>query len=232
MAMSSESLDPTVQSYQQQAEQAEKSPFPIFLKIGRVLVWIVYAIVLVNAILLSLAFILHLAGANPDSGFVEWVYRSVDHAMRPFRGIFPTREIGDNSVLDFSLLFAAIVYFVVALLLDLVVRWFTQRLYLQQQETARLRAQADYAVQQAAADRYAADQAVREAAAREYAAQQAAANQYAIAQAAAREALAQHAAREPGPSQAVKAKPASPAAPVDPTTPATSADPTTPATSD
>jgi uncharacterized protein YggT (Ycf19 family) len=219
--MSTGAVDPTVQGYQQAAEQAEKSPFPIFLKIGRVLVWIVYAIVLVNAILLTLAFMLRLFGANPDAGFVEWVYRSVDHAMRPFRGIFPTQEIGDNSVLDFSLLFAAIVYFVLALLLDLVLRWLTQRLYFRQQETARLRAQADYAAQQSATDRYAADQAVREAAAREYAAQQAAANQYAIAQAAAREVLAQHAAQSPGPSQAVKAKPAGPATPADPTAPVT-----------
>src|SRR3954471_6292047 len=112
----SQPLDPVVQEYEQRAEEAERSAVPIFLKIGRVLVWIVYAIVLVTAILLTLAFFLELAGANPNAGFVQWVYRSTDRAMRPFRGIFPEQQISDQSVLDFSLLFAAIFYFVVALL--------------------------------------------------------------------------------------------------------------------
>src|SRR5262245_3657557 len=147
--MSQQPLDPVVQQYEQRAEEAESSPVPIFLKIGRVLVWIVYAIVLVTAILLTLAFFLELAGANPDAGFVQWVYRSTDRAMRPFRGIFPEQQITDDSVLNFSLLFAAIVYFIVALLLDVVVRWLSSRLRRQERETAALRAQADDAARRA-----------------------------------------------------------------------------------
>src|SRR5262245_39806535 len=126
--MSQQPLDPVAQDYEQRAEEAESSPVPIFLKIGRIIVWVVYAIVLVTAILLTLAFFLELAGANPNAGFVQWVYRSTDRAMRPFRGIFPEQQITDDSVLNFSLLFAAIVYFVVALLLDALLRWFAVRL--------------------------------------------------------------------------------------------------------
>ena len=158
--------------------------------------WVIYAIVLVTAIVLTLAFFLRLAGANPEADFVEWVYRSAERAMRPFRGIFPTQPIGDASVLDTSLLFAAVFYFVVALLVDILLRWLTQRLHREERDISQARSQADLVAQQAAAQQYAADQAVHQAAAREYAAQQAAAQQYAIAQAAARDVMAEQ-ARQP-----------------------------------
>ena len=208
-------VDPTVEEYERRADQAERSPVPTFLKIGRAIVWVVYAIVLLTAINLTLAFFLRLAGANPEAGFVEWVYRNAEYAMRPFRGIFPTHEIGDASVLDTSLLFAAVVYFIVALLIDILLRWLTHRLRREELEISQARAQADIVAQQAAAQQYASNQAVQEAAAREYAAQQAAAQQYAIAQAAAREVVAQQATQYPQPSQAVRAKPAAPAPPDD-----------------
>jgi uncharacterized protein YggT (Ycf19 family) len=202
--------DPTVQEYRQRAEDAERSPIPVFLKIGKVIVWLVYALVLVTALLLTLAFFLRLGGANPTSGFVEWVYRSTERAMEPFRGIFPTHDINGSSVLDTSLLFAAVVYFVVALLVDILLRWITERLRRQERDIAQARAQADLATQQAAAQQHVADSAAQQAAAREYAAQQAAAQQYAIAQAAAREVVAQQTTQYAQPTQAVRAKPAPP----------------------
>src|SRR5262245_13052214 len=163
--MSQQPLDPIAQDYEHRAEEAESSPLPIFLKIGRVIVWIVYAIVLVTAILLTLAFFLELAGANPNAGFVQWVYRSTERAMRPFRGIFPEQQINDQSTLDFSLLFAAVFYFVIALLLDALMRWLSARLRRREQQTATLRAQADEAARRAVAEHYAMERAAREAAA-------------------------------------------------------------------
>ena len=208
--MSYRAVDPTVQEYEQRAEDAERSPIPVFLKIGKVIVWIVYALVLLWAILLTVAFFLRLAGANPDSGFVEWVYRSTERAMQPFRGIFPTHDINGSSVLDTSLLFAAIVYFVIALLVDILLRWFTERIRRQERDVAQARAQADLVAQQSAAQQHAADSAAQQAAARAYAAQQAAAQQYAIAQAAAREVVAQQTTQFVQPSAPVRAKPAPP----------------------
>jgi hypothetical protein len=38
------------------------------------------------------------------------VYRNVERIMEPFRGMFPTHALNDRSVVDFSLLFAMIVY--------------------------------------------------------------------------------------------------------------------------
>jgi uncharacterized protein YggT (Ycf19 family) len=207
--MSNASTDAMARASEERAEQAEQSPWPVFLRIGRVVVWIVWALVLVTAILLLLAFVLQLFGANPDAGFVQWVERSTQRAMAPFRGIFPTHQLSDDSTLDMSLLFAAIVYFIVALLIDGVLRWITQRLRRQEREAAQLRVEADQLARQAAAERHAAQVAGQEAAAREYARQQAAADQYAVAQAAAQEALAHQQAQAA--AQSIRAKPAAPA---------------------
>jgi uncharacterized protein YggT (Ycf19 family) len=92
-------------------------------KISKVLLWLVYAWVVIDIVLLFLAFLLRLFGANPDAGFTEWVYRSVQRAMAPFRGIFEPIVLSDQSVLDTSLLFAMIVYGFVALLLRLAIDW-------------------------------------------------------------------------------------------------------------
>jgi uncharacterized protein YggT (Ycf19 family) len=184
-------IDPTIQEYERRAEEAERSPLLPLLKVARAVVWAVYAIALAMAILLTVAFLLHLAGANPQSSFVEWVYRSTENAMRPFRGIFPTHDVGGSSVLDVSYLVAAIVYLVLALLVDGVHRWLTVRLHRRQREASLAREQADIARQRSAAQAHATEYASQQTAAREYAAHQAAADQYAIAHAAAQEALAQ-----------------------------------------
>ena len=98
------------------------------IRIGRALLWLVYAWVAVTVVLLFLAFVLLLFGANPDAGFVEWVYRSVDRAMAPFRGIFEPVVLTDQSVLDVSILFAIVVYVFVALALNSAVAWVTGEL--------------------------------------------------------------------------------------------------------
>jgi uncharacterized protein YggT (Ycf19 family) len=183
--------DPTVQEYERRAEEYEHSPLLVLLKVARVVVWAVYAFALVTGALLTTAFLLHLAGANPEASFVEWVYRSTERAMRPFRGIFPTQDVGGSSVLDFSYLVAAIVYFVIALLVDGLHRWLTGKLRRQQREAGRARAQADMAAQRAVERQQADERSAQQAAAREYAAHQAAAQQYAISRVAAQEVLAQ-----------------------------------------
>jgi uncharacterized protein YggT (Ycf19 family) len=183
--------DPMVQEYERRAEEYEHSPLLVLLKVARVVVWAVYAFALVTGALLTTAFLLHLAGANPEASFAEWVYRSTERAMRPFRGIFPTQDVGGASVLDFSYLVAAIVYFVIALLVDGLHRWLTGKLRRQQREAGRARAQADMAAQRAVERQQADERSAQQAAAREYAAHQAAAQQYAISRVAAQEVLAQ-----------------------------------------
>ena len=95
---------------------------------SKVLLWIVYAWLVVDVVLLFIAFLLQLLGANPDASFVDWVYRSIERAMAPFRGIFQPITLSDQSVLDTSLLFAMIVYGIVALFLRAGIDWVTAHL--------------------------------------------------------------------------------------------------------
>ena len=101
----------------------------IAIKTGQVLLWLVYVWVTVTLVLLLLAFILLLFGADPTAGFVEWVYRSSERAMAPFRGIFEPVVLSDQSVLDVSVLFAMIVYSFVALGLHAAIYWVTGLLH-------------------------------------------------------------------------------------------------------
>jgi hypothetical protein len=98
----------------------------VVVKVARVLLWLVYIWVTITLVLLLLTFILELFGANPDAGFVEWVYRSVDTAMAPFRGIFKAIHLTSDSTLDTSVLFAMIVYGFVAIGLHVAIDWITR----------------------------------------------------------------------------------------------------------
>ena len=75
-----------------------------------------------------MAFFLRLFGANPSADFAEWVYTAAARIMEPFRGIFPTTQITERVVFDPSLLFAIIVYSILALALHSLIAWFTRRL--------------------------------------------------------------------------------------------------------
>jgi uncharacterized protein YggT (Ycf19 family) len=114
----------------------------IVIKICRALVWIVYAWVAITIVLLFLAFLLQLLGADPSAGFVEFIYRSTARAMAPFRGIFESVPLSDNSVLDISILFAIIVYSFVALGLGIALDWVTGKL-----QTAQDQARYDAALE-------------------------------------------------------------------------------------
>jgi len=93
------------------------------IKLARALVWLVYAWTAVTIVLLLLAFLLQLLGADPTAGFVEWVYRSTQRAMAPFRGIFDSITLSDESVFDVSILFAIIVYGFVSIGLNVALDW-------------------------------------------------------------------------------------------------------------
>lgn len=94
-----------------------------FVRLVRLLVFAVYLFVLVKLVLLTLGFFLRLFGASTDAEFTRWVYRNVDNTMDPFRGMFPSRTVSDHSMIDTSLLFAMIVYAIVAIALHLVITW-------------------------------------------------------------------------------------------------------------
>jgi uncharacterized protein YggT (Ycf19 family) len=123
------------------------------LKVGKILTGIVYAIFVVYIVILTLAFFLRLFGANPAADFAEWVYNAAARIMEPFRGIFPTTQIGDTAVFDASLLFAIIVYAILALALQSLIAWFVGRLTALQREAERDRYYAQVEAAQAGATR-------------------------------------------------------------------------------
>jgi hypothetical protein len=200
----------TVQYYENIAEKQEKSPVPWLIKLCRAIVWIFYAVVVLNTILLGLTFLLELFGANPEAGFVDWIYRSTERAMQPFHDIFPTVEFSERSVLDVSVLFAIVIYLILVVALQTLLNWLQRKLIEQQTKMAQARATANavaldeesriaaaqaYGRQQAAWQSAARQDAARQEAARQEAARQTAAAQAAAAAAAASQAAAQSAAQ-------------------------------------
>lgn len=65
---------------------------------------------------LGFRFILKLFGANPNNGFVAWIYEMSGALLAPFRGIFPTTVFENRYVFEFSTLFAMLMYAIIALL--------------------------------------------------------------------------------------------------------------------
>jgi uncharacterized protein YggT (Ycf19 family) len=98
------------------------------LRVAKAVVVFVYVFVLIDLVLLALGFFLRLFGASTDADFTRWVYRSVDRIMEPFRGMFPTRALSEESVLDTSLLFAMIVYSILGIALHALVAWLTDKI--------------------------------------------------------------------------------------------------------
>lgn len=71
--------------------------------------------------ILGLRFILKLFGANENAGFVSWVYEMSSGLLDPFRGIFTTRVFENRYVLEFSTLFAMLIYALIALLIIAII---------------------------------------------------------------------------------------------------------------
>jgi uncharacterized protein YggT (Ycf19 family) len=95
---------------------------------ARALTYLVYGFVIVALVILGLGFLLVLFGANPEAGFAEWVYRSLDRVMAPFRGLFEPIQLTGASVLDTSVLFAMVVYCLAGMALQALIGWLSQRL--------------------------------------------------------------------------------------------------------
>ena len=105
-------------------------------KVARGLVYLVYFWVVLSIVILVLGFFLLLFGANPDASFAEWTYRALDRVMKPFRGIFESVDLSGNSVLDVSVLFAMIVYGILALALRALIDWLTYRIVVVQRQAS------------------------------------------------------------------------------------------------
>lgn len=61
-------------------------------------------------VFLGVRFLFRLLGANPNNGFVSWLYDVSGQLLEPFRGIFPVEAVEPGYVLEFSTLFAMVAY--------------------------------------------------------------------------------------------------------------------------
>ena len=131
--------DSTVQEYERRAEEYEHSPLLVLLKIavgcgvGRLRLRPRHRGPADDRLCS-----LQLAGANPDASFVEWVYRSTGNGpcARSAASSRPRTSMARRCS-TCPILVAAIVYLVIALLVDGVHRWLTVRLRRQAGEAGR-----------------------------------------------------------------------------------------------
>jgi hypothetical protein len=135
------------------------------LWVVRALSYLLYFYLIVVEIILFIGFFLLLFGANPDSGFTQWAYRNLEKVMDPFRGIFTPIQLGTTAndvpaIFATSVLFAMLIYGIVALVLSAVIGWLSGRLtqihaaeedLANQAEAARQEAEAQQRRQAAAA---------------------------------------------------------------------------------
>ena len=63
------------------------------LWVGKLFVLVIYLVLLAYSVIVGMAFVLQLLGANPTSDFADWVYRAAASITEPFRGIFPTTQV-------------------------------------------------------------------------------------------------------------------------------------------
>jgi hypothetical protein len=86
-----------------------------------ILTKVIYGAFGLAELFLGLRFILKLFGANASNDFVNWVYETSGAILDPFRGIFPTQVFKSTFVVEFSTLFAIIIYALIAMLLVYVI---------------------------------------------------------------------------------------------------------------
>lgn len=100
-----------------QANQGSGLSVVLRIVVGLVELWMI-----IMVLILAAAFVMGLLGANPDAGFAEWIYNRTGEIMTPFNGLFEPIELTGDAVVQTSLLFAILVYGVLAAVLSAVGR--------------------------------------------------------------------------------------------------------------
>lgn len=83
---------------------------PGYLRLSKVIAYILYVWVIIGVVSLTLRVLLLLLSANTSAGFVDFVYRVSSDYLEPFRGIFPSKTVGESGYLDVAAIFAIVVY--------------------------------------------------------------------------------------------------------------------------
>jgi len=89
--------------------------------------WLVNAVFGLIEFIIGLRVLLKLLGANVAAPFVNWVYETSQPLLYPFEGMFPTPRLRTGSVIEFSALFALIVYALIAYAIGEILAYWTIR---------------------------------------------------------------------------------------------------------
>ncbi len=87
-----------------------KIVIPGYLRISKIIAYLLYLWVVIGIISLVLRVFLLLFSANPTTPFVKFVYNVSGDYLNPFRGIFASRPVSETGYLDVAAIFAIIVY--------------------------------------------------------------------------------------------------------------------------
>ncbi len=101
---------------------------PAYLRISRILAYIMYAWVIFGIAVLLLRVFLLAFSANLGAPFANFIYRTSNDYLEPFRGIFPPRQLGETGYLDVAALFAIIIYLFIAWLFSTLVTYIQHKI--------------------------------------------------------------------------------------------------------
>jgi hypothetical protein len=110
----------------------------VFIKISRAISYLVYGYSLVASVFLGITFFLLLFSANATTPFVKFMYQTSAAFLGPFRDIFPVRSINQTGYFSPSILFAIIMYMILALCMNALINYVTLRMVKHQKELEKL----------------------------------------------------------------------------------------------
>ncbi|MGB4758736.1 MAG: hypothetical protein WBP26_01645 [Candidatus Saccharimonadales bacterium] len=106
----------------------------MFIKASRVITYIGYGFAMVATVFLTIGFFMLLFGASTDAAFTRFIYRVAGEFLAPFRGIFPSHDVGETGYFSASALFAIVIYLFAALLLHALITYITAKQVKHQKE--------------------------------------------------------------------------------------------------
>ncbi len=96
---------------------------PGYLRVSRILAYVMYAWVILGITVITLRVFLLAFSANLNAPFAQFIYRTSNDYLEPFRGIFLPKAIGETGYLDVAALFAIIIYLFIAWLFSSLVQF-------------------------------------------------------------------------------------------------------------
>jgi uncharacterized protein YggT (Ycf19 family) len=80
------------------------------MKAQSIIIYLINVTIGIAQTIIGLRIILKLFGANAGAPFVGWLYETSQPLLNPFVGMFPSPVLDGNFVIEFSALFALIIY--------------------------------------------------------------------------------------------------------------------------